>query len=171
MREKQKKAENGSPAKFFKPCELRCKRRLYRCSGSFPWQRLSWIFAKKRSIELEHVAIDAEIRHKEGLEFFFHFVHIIPRNFFETKIEKNNKWVVKIITKATYSPKLGTKCTHLGVFRLFRAKMLDGRRRTGLNGQNRPKKNRLAQTSSALNSSRGVHLRQRNGANHYGLAR
>ena len=58
-------------------------------------------FAKKRSIELEHVAIDAEIRHKEGLEFFFHFVHIIPRNFFETKIEKNNKSIVNFITKAT----------------------------------------------------------------------
>ena len=58
-------------------------------------------FTKKRGIELEHVAIDTEIRHKKGLEFFFHFIHIIPRNFFETKIEKNNKSIVNFITKAT----------------------------------------------------------------------
>ena len=76
-------------------------------------------FTEKRGIELEHVTIDAEIRHKEGLEFFFHFIHIIPRNFFETKIEKNNKCIVNFITKATYRLKLRTKCIYLVNFLAF----------------------------------------------------
>ena len=39
-------------------------------------------FAKKRSVELENVTIDAEVRHKEGLEIFFNFVNFLPHNIF-----------------------------------------------------------------------------------------